>query len=95
MERPDRGRLWGVLASVAGMIVIGLGNFWSGGATPAELRAGALADILLVGAVFSWGGYIAISKPLVERYGALPALAATLLVGSLLSLPVAILRGPG
>ena len=30
MERPDRGRLWGVLASVAGIVVIGLGNFWSG-----------------------------------------------------------------
>ena len=44
-----------------------------------------LADLLLVGAVLSWGGYIAVSKPLVERHGALPALAATFLVGCLLS----------
>ena len=29
MERPDRSRLWGVLASVAGIAVIGIGNYWS------------------------------------------------------------------
>jgi drug/metabolite transporter (DMT)-like permease len=96
MERPDRGRLWGVLASVAGIVVIALGNFWSGGGgTTAEVRAVVLADLLLVGAVISWGGYIAASKPLVERHGALPALAATFLVGCLLSLPVAVWAWPG
>ena len=31
IERPDRGRLWGVLASVAGIVVIGIGNYWSSG----------------------------------------------------------------
>jgi drug/metabolite transporter (DMT)-like permease len=96
MERPDRGRLWGVLASVAGIVIIGLGNFWGGGGgTNAEVRAVVLADLLLVGAVISWGGYIAASKPLVERHGALPALAATFLVGCLLSLPVAVWAWPG
>jgi drug/metabolite transporter (DMT)-like permease len=96
MERPDRGRLWGVLASVAGIVVIGLGNFWSGGGgTTAQVRAVVLADVLLVGAVLSWGGYIAVSKPLVERHGALPALAATFLVGCALSLPVAVWAWPG
>ena len=90
MERPDRGRLWGVLASVAGIAVIGIGNYWNGGgAATAEVRAVVLADLLLVGAVLSWGGYIAVSKPLVERHGAMPALAATFLVGCLLSLPLA------
>ena len=41
MERPDRGRLWGVLASVAGIVVIGLGNFWGErrARRPAEVRA--------------------------------------------------------
>jgi drug/metabolite transporter (DMT)-like permease len=96
MERPDRGRLWGVLASVAGIVVIGIGNYWnSGGAPTAEVRAVLLADILLVGAVVSWGGYIAVSKPLVERHGAMPALAATCLVGCLLSLPLAVWTWPG
>jgi drug/metabolite transporter (DMT)-like permease len=96
LERPDRSRLWGVLASVAGIVVIGVGNFWSGGSsTSAEVRAVVLADLLLIGAVISWGGYIAASKPLVERHGAMPALAATFLVGCLLSLPVAIITWPG
>ena len=31
MERPDRRRLWGVLASVAGIVVIGIGNYWNHG----------------------------------------------------------------
>ena len=76
MERPDRGRLWGVLASVAGIVVIGVGNFWGGASAPAaEVRDVVLADLLLLGAVSSWGGYIAVSKPLVERHGAMPALA--------------------
>jgi drug/metabolite transporter (DMT)-like permease len=96
LERPDRRRLAGVLASVAGIVVIGLGNYWnSAGATTAEVRAVLLADLLLVGAVASWGGYIAVSKPLVERHGAMPALAATVLVGWLLSLPVAVMAWPG
>ena len=53
-----------------------------------------IADCLLVGAVLSWGGYIAVSKPLVQRHDALPALAGTFLVGCLLSIPVALLVGP-
>ena len=96
IERPDRGRLLGVLASVAGIVVIGIGNFWSGASVPAaEVRDIVLADLLLLGAVSSWGGYIAVSKPLVERHGAMPALAATVLVGCLLSLPVAVWSWPG
>jgi drug/metabolite transporter (DMT)-like permease len=96
MERPDRARLWGVLASVAGIVVIGIGNYWNhGGAAPSEVRAVVLADLLLVGAVLSWGGYIATSKPLVERHGALPALAGTFIVGCLLSLPLAAWTWPG
>jgi drug/metabolite transporter (DMT)-like permease len=96
LERPDRGRLWGVLASVAGIVVIGIGNYWnSGGASAEQVQAIVLADLLLVGAVVSWGGYIAVSKPLVEPHGAMPALAATFLVGCALSLPVAVWTWPG
>ena len=51
--------------------MIGVGNFWAGGGTAAEVRDVVLADCLLVGAVVSWGGYIAVSKPLVERHGAI------------------------
>ena len=96
IERLDRRRLWGVLASVAGIVVIGLGNFWGGESrSTTEIRDVVLADFLLVGAVLSWGGYIAVSKPLVERHGAMAAVAATTLVGCLLSLPVAVWTWPG
>src|SRR6516225_3936246 len=65
-EKPDLRRLWGVLASVAGILVIGIGNLWGGsGTTPGEARAVLAADALLVGAVISWGIYIILSKPLV------------------------------
>ncbi len=90
IERPDLGRLWGVLASVAGIAVIGLGNLWQGGGTPAaEVQSVVTADLLLIGAVISWGLYMAVSKPLVERHGALPVLAATFLVGSVMCAPMA------
>ena len=46
-------RLVGVLASVAGVLVIGLSNLWhEGGAGGHEVLMG---DLLLVGAVASWG----------------------------------------
>jgi drug/metabolite transporter (DMT)-like permease len=90
-EPPDLGRLWGVLASVTGIVVIGLGNLWGGsGGAPAEARAVLAADALLVGAVISWGIYIILSKPLVVRHGALPVLAGTFLLGSLLNVPFAV-----
>lgn len=89
-EPPDLRRLWGVMASVAGILVIGLSNLWGGsGGSPSEARAVLAADGLLVGAVISWGLYILSSKPLVVRHGALPVLAGTFLVGSLLNLPFA------
>jgi drug/metabolite transporter (DMT)-like permease len=86
-ERLVPSRLAGVLASVLGVVVIGLGTFWHGD------DAGRLVfwgDLLTVGAVTSWGAYLTVSKPLIARYGALPALAATFLAGSALDLPLAV-----
>jgi drug/metabolite transporter (DMT)-like permease len=95
-ETLDLRRLWGVLASIAGVAVIGLGNLWGGsGASPAEARSIMLADLLLIGAVVSWGAYLTLSKPLVARHGALPVLAGTFLVGCLLELPIALVTLPG
>jgi drug/metabolite transporter (DMT)-like permease len=94
LERPDLGRLWGVLASVAGVCIIGIGSAWQAGNPPHETRATMLADLLLIGAVLSWGGYLAVSKPLVMRHGPLPVLTATFLVGALLDLPLALVTSP-
>ena len=91
-ERLTRERLAGVLASVAGVAVIGLGSLRQSG--PAG--AGALrGDLLEVGAVISWGAYLTANKPLVARHGAVTVLVGTFLVGTLLQLPVALLAMPG
>jgi drug/metabolite transporter (DMT)-like permease len=96
LEQPDRGRIGGILMSIAGMLLIGLGHLWeSGGVTAAEAQSALFGDLLLIGAVSSWGGYIALSKPLIVRHGALPVLAGTFLSGCLLSAPVAIVASPG
>lgn len=87
-ERLVRGRLAGVGVSVAGAAVIALGNAWRGGPRGAD---GLMGDLLLVGAVGSWGAYLTVNKPLVARHGALAVLAGTFLAGSVLFLPVAAL----
>src|SRR5207248_8874623 len=95
-EKRNLGRLWGVLASIAGVLVIGLGNVWSGNSSsPGVARDVMLADFLLVGAVASWGAYLTLSKPLISRHGAIPVLAGTFLVGFLLEVPIALMTLPG
>jgi drug/metabolite transporter (DMT)-like permease len=90
-ERLDLSRLGGILASIGGVVVIGLGNLLGGGSSsPEQTRAVMLSDILLVGAVISWGAYVALSRPLVLRHGALPVLAGTFLFGFLLQIPIAL-----
>lgn len=92
-ERLVPRRLVGVLTSVSGVLVIGLSNLWHEGAAGGQ--EALLGDLLLVGAVASWGAYLTLSKPLIARYGALPALAATFWIGSLLDLPIALATLPG
>jgi drug/metabolite transporter (DMT)-like permease len=95
-EKLEIRRLWGVLASIAGVAVIGLGNLWGASArTPSEAHSIMLADFLLVGAVLSWGAYLTLSKPLIIRYGPLAVLAGTFLVGFLLEVPVALVTMQG
>ncbi len=95
-EALDLRRLGGILVSIAGVLVIGLGNLLGadGAHGPAETRAVATADFLLIFAVISWGAFVTFSRPLAVRHGALPTLAATFLVGFLLQLPVASLTVP-
>ncbi|MGC8642587.1 MAG: DMT family transporter [Isosphaeraceae bacterium] len=94
-EALDLRRLWGVLASIAGVALIGLGNIWGGfAASAAEARSIMIADLLLVGAVLSWGAFLTLSKPLIVRHGALPVLVGTFFVGCVLELPIALLTVP-
>ncbi len=85
-------RLAGVVASVAGVAVIGLGNLVKAGPESLDALRG---DLLLIGAVVSWGAYLTANKPLVARYGSVPTLAGTFLAGSLLQLPITLASLPG
>ncbi len=90
-ERLDLGRLGGILASIGGVVVIGLGNLLgSESASAAQTRAVMISDLLLIGAVISWGAYVALSRPLVLRYGAMPVLAGTFLFGFFLQIPISL-----
>lgn len=90
-ERLVAGRLAGILVTVAGAGAIGIGSLLHQG--PESTRQ-LWGDLLLVGAVASWGGYLTVNKPLVARHGSLTVLAGTFLLGSLLDLPIAALTYP-
>ncbi|GAC1475170.1 MAG: DMT family transporter [Isosphaeraceae bacterium] len=92
-ERLVPARLVGVLVSVFGVAVIGADSLWRGGG--AGGRETLLGDLLLVGAVASWGGYLTTSKLLIARHGPLNSLAGTFLVGTFLHLPIALWTLPG
>jgi drug/metabolite transporter (DMT)-like permease len=91
-ERMVMQRLMGVVLSVAGVVVIGAGNLLKAGGGDFQTLRG---DLLLVGAVVSWGAYLTANKPLVAKYGAMPTLAGTFLVGSLIQIPITWATFPG
>ncbi len=91
-ERLRGGRVLGIVITVLGAIVIAFGSFWnSQGAQGHHVLWG---DLLLVGAVVSWGGYITVNKPLVARHGSFEVLAGTFLAGCLLQLPITLATLP-
>lgn len=92
LEQMRANRLIGVLASVSGIVVLGLGNLASGAGAATE--GVLLGDLMLVGAVLSWGVYMTASKPLIARHGPLTALSGTFLTGSLLTLPLGLAALP-
>jgi drug/metabolite transporter (DMT)-like permease len=90
-ERLAPERILGVALSVLGVALIALENLTRADAAGQDVFRG---DLLEVGAVLAWGAYLTVNKPLINRHGALPTLAATFLVGSLLDLPVALFTLP-
>lgn len=91
-ERLASERVLGVALSVAGVALIAFENVMSADIAGRDIFRG---DLLEVGAVLTWGAYLTVNKPLINRHGALPTLAATFLVGSVLDLPVALATMPG
>lgn len=95
-ERLTRARLEGVLASVLGIFVIGLNSILKSGAPSPIVGADPMrGDFLVLCAVIAWGAYLTVSKPLVARHGALPALAGTFLVGAAMQVAILALTATG
>ncbi len=86
-ERFQRERALGVAATVLGVAIIAFGNLLQAGPGGADFLYG---DLLLLGAVVSWGAYLTINKRLVARHGGVTTLAGTFLVGCALDLPIAL-----
>jgi drug/metabolite transporter (DMT)-like permease len=74
-----RARVWvGVLATFAGILLVVLGG-------RAQINGGTstlTGDLIMFGASVAWACYTVGSRPLVDKYGALPITAWTLWIGT-------------
>jgi drug/metabolite transporter (DMT)-like permease len=83
-ERPSLRRTLGIILAAIGIIYL---------ISPARTDANAgsrFGDLLILGSAFIYGCYIAVSKPLVEEYGALTTVTWIFIVATL---PTALLGG--
>jgi drug/metabolite transporter (DMT)-like permease len=84
-ERPSLRRVMGILLAAAGVVYL---------ITPArtDVAAGSrLGDLLILASAFVYGAYIAISKPLVTEYGALPTITWIFIVATVPIVPVGVI----
>jgi drug/metabolite transporter (DMT)-like permease len=77
-ERPGFQVWLGVLATLAGMLLVVLGSGLEVGLGSSTFRG----DLLMIGAAVTWSSYSVGSRRMVQKYGSLPVTAWTLWVGS-------------
>ncbi len=76
-ERPSFQRAIGIVVAAAGV-------FYLISPSRADVAAGSrTGDLLILGSALIYGCYIAISKPLVEKYGALPTITWVFIIATL------------
>lgn len=76
-ERVSREVWTGVLATLLGMVLV-----VAGGAGMSFQRSTLVGDLLMMLAAGAWAAYTVGSRPLVQRYGAMPLTAWTLWIGT-------------
>jgi len=83
-ERPSFLKIFGVLVTFAGVVVIVAGHkmSWAGHEW--------VGDLLILVAVVAWALYTVLGKPLVTKYGAVHTTAVSLIAGTLFFAPVGI-----
>ena len=81
-ERPSFRRALGILLAAAGIVYLI-------SPTRADVAAGSrVGDLLILASAVLYGAYIAISKPLVTEYGALPTITWIFIVATIPTAPV-------
>jgi drug/metabolite transporter (DMT)-like permease len=84
-ERPSLRRVLGILLAAAGVIYLI-------SPTRADVTAGSrFGDLLILASAILYGAYIAISKPLVTEYGALPTITWIFIVATIPTVPVGVI----
>jgi drug/metabolite transporter (DMT)-like permease len=86
-ERATWAKVFGIALAFAGTLVVLLGRGLLGGEGAGRALVG---DLLLLGAVIAWAVYAVGGKIYAERYGALPATAVALTIGTLVYLPIGV-----
>jgi len=84
-ERPSLRRTLGILLAAAGVVYL---------ISPAraDVTAGSrLGDLLILASALLYGAYIAISKPLVTEYGALPTITWIFIIATIPTAPVGVI----
>lgn len=84
-ERPSFRRMMGILLAAAGVVYL---------ISPAraDVTVGSrLGDLLILASAILYGAYIAISKPLVTEYGALPTITWIFIVATVPTVPVGVI----
>lgn len=84
-EKYSHGKLFSILLSIVGIIVIFYENFLN-----ADMSTSLYGDILLLFAVLSWSLYLTLSKDMVAKYGALKTSTISFTTGVILYIPILI-----
>lgn len=84
-EKYSHGKLFSILLSIVGIIVIFYENLLN-----ASMSTSLYGDILLLFAVLSWAFYLTLSKDMVAKYGALKTSTISFTTGVILYIPILI-----
>ncbi len=84
-ERAGPARTAGIALAFAGVVVVLAARGLLGGE---EAWNGLLGDLMVLLGVLAWAVYIVLGKPYAERYGAVTTTGLSLVIGTLLYLPL-------
>ncbi|MBI5402543.1 MAG: EamA family transporter [Ignavibacteriae bacterium] len=84
-EKYSHGKLFSILLSIIGIVIIFYENF-----IESEKSTSMEGDILLILAVTTWAFYLTLSKDMVAKYGAVKTSTIAFTIGSILYIPILI-----